>query len=67
MAIFLQGVFALLISLIAIQCAGLLFNYCKKRQLFVKPMVARGSYALAAASAFVLSFHEVSQVATFSM
>jgi hypothetical protein len=65
MAIVLQGVFAFLIALIAIQCVGVIINEGRRRKFFVKPVVARGSYALAATSAFLLSFHEVSQVVTF--
>ena len=65
MTIVLQGTFALLIALIAIQFVGVLINEGRRRKIFVKPTVARGSYAIAAVAAFMLSFHEVSQVATF--
>ena len=65
MAIVLQGVFAFLIALIAIQCVGVIINEGRRRKFFVKPNVARGSYAIAAVATFVLSFHEVSQVSTF--
>lgn len=65
MTIVLQGVFALLVALIAIQFVGVVINEGRRRKFFVKPNVARGSYAIAAVATFVLSFHEVSQVATF--
>lgn len=64
MTIVLQVLFALMVALITVHAIGWMIRKVQVG-LLSSPRFCRGVYASAALFAFVLSFHEVSRVATF--
>lgn len=64
MTILLQVLFSIMVALIVVHMIGWLIRKVNT-EVIRSPTFVRGLYASAAVCTFVLSFHEVSRVATF--